>query len=122
VGLCILTGLRDMHAGGYCHLDVKPDNLGVQQEGDLGSVALMDYGSAQPIGADSIQSNSCADHIFSIAAYNDLTLFCLKVFTLRWQGAAPVTVISTVCGIVPDDLFAAASLRLDADLLNRTAS
>ncbi len=65
VGLCILAGLRDMHAGGYCHLDVKPDNLGVQQEGDLRSVALMDYRSAQPVGADCIHCNNCGDQIFN---------------------------------------------------------
>ena len=51
VAFCILSGLQDMHAGGYCHLDVKPDNVGVAQEGDLATVALMDFGSAEPIGA-----------------------------------------------------------------------
>ena len=52
VGFCVLSGLRDMHAGGYCHLDVKPANIGVAEEGDLGTVALMDYGSDEPVGAD----------------------------------------------------------------------
>ena len=50
-GLCVLKGLRAMHAGGYAHLDIKPANVGVAQEGDLASTTLMDYGSAEPIGA-----------------------------------------------------------------------
>ena len=51
VGLCILRGLRDMHAGGYCHLDVKPDNVSMAEEGNLRTATLLDYGSAKPIGA-----------------------------------------------------------------------
>jgi len=51
VGLCILSGLRNMHAGGYCHLDVKPAKVGLAEDGNLGTAALMDYGSAEPIGA-----------------------------------------------------------------------
>ena len=58
VGRCTLSALQDMHAGGYCHLDVKPDNVGVEEEGDLGTVALMDFGSAEPSGAtDSLTLN-----------------------------------------------------------------
>ncbi len=48
---CILSGLREMHAGGYCHLDVKPAKVGLAEDGNLGTAALMDYGSAEPIGA-----------------------------------------------------------------------
>ncbi len=48
---CILQGLRAMHEGGYAHLDIKPANIGLAEEGDLNSVALLDYGSAEPVGA-----------------------------------------------------------------------
>ena len=40
VGRCILGGLRDMHAGGFAHLDVKTAKT--VEEGDPGNAALMD--------------------------------------------------------------------------------
>ncbi len=54
---CILSGLQNMHAGGYCHLDVKPANVGLAEAGDLGTAALMDYGSAEPIGV--VETSHC---------------------------------------------------------------
>ncbi len=51
VGRCILRGLRDMHAGGYAHLDIKPRNIGLAEEGCLDDAALMDFGSVEPLGA-----------------------------------------------------------------------
>ncbi len=51
VGRRILLGLRSMHAGGYAHLDVKPDNIGVEGAGDLDSAVLMDFDCSEPVGA-----------------------------------------------------------------------
>ena len=51
LGLCVLRGLHNMHAGGYAHLDIKPENIGLAEEGNLASAMLMDYGSADPVGA-----------------------------------------------------------------------
>ena len=51
VGRRILLGLQSMHAGGFAHLDVKPDNIGVEVEGDLDSAVLMDFDCSEPLGA-----------------------------------------------------------------------
>jgi len=74
---CILQGLRAMHEGGYAHLDVKPANIGLAEEGDLNSVTLLDYGSAEPIGAAAASSTlrararSCCDILQLLSHDND---------------------------------------------------
>ena len=59
VGRNILRGLRSMHANGYAHLDVKPDNIGVAEEGDLDTLVLMDFDCAEPLGAFATLSYIC---------------------------------------------------------------
>ena len=58
VGRRILLGLQSMHAGGFAHLDIKPDNIGVEKKGDLDSVVLMDFDCSQPLGAAPTQKRS----------------------------------------------------------------
>ena len=42
----IATQLQTMHAGGHLHLDIKPENIAVDSEGDL---KLVDFGLARKI-------------------------------------------------------------------------
>ncbi len=43
----LLSGLRAIHAHGFVHVDVKPDNVMIRE----GRPVLVDFGSARPIGS-----------------------------------------------------------------------
>ncbi len=51
----LLRGLANMHTNGICHLDMKPNNLAVRQDG---SVLLIDFGCAEKMVSGKIQARN----------------------------------------------------------------
>jgi len=52
VGRALLTGLREAHAHGVLHRDVKPANMMVDKEGPLQNAVLLDFGLMPSVNID----------------------------------------------------------------------
>ena len=44
----VLTGIQALHTLGYCHLDLKPDNIFIKKKGNL-DICIGDFGLALPV-------------------------------------------------------------------------
>jgi serine/threonine protein kinase len=55
IAWALREALEGVHAGGFVHCDIKPDNILIRNKSDLGSVVLSDFGSARQIPDDGTQ-------------------------------------------------------------------
>ncbi|MGM9603482.1 MAG: hypothetical protein ACI3XG_00275 [Faecousia sp.] len=59
--LLLLDALEAFHESGYLHMDISPDNMMLVGNGEDCRVFLIDYNSARPVGADSMDYLSIKD-------------------------------------------------------------
>jgi serine/threonine protein kinase/HAMP domain-containing protein len=66
----LLEGLSVVHAAGFLHRDIKPDNIYVRQED--GSLVLLDFGSArQAVGGEDVMGHALTPGYAPIEQYED---------------------------------------------------
>jgi len=54
-GIQLTEAVSHLHRHGFCHMDIKPDNIMLNREGEI---VLIDFGMAVPIGTASIVGNT----------------------------------------------------------------